>query len=155
MKAGGRDHVVEYIAAGDPCLAVPQPDNPHDANAIAVHTAPASALRHPIVSSVRDAIDHVGLIHDEDRALLMDRQAGFVPAKVAARLDLPPEGIVGWVGTVRYHPDTGQPAGFDMVAAWPPMRRTRDAKPSAYDPDARARRARVRGFDPYDGGYGY
>lgn len=146
MKAGGRGHVVEFLHFADPCLAVPEPDNPHDANAIAVHTAPRDALRHPITSSVTDYRGR-GLVHDEDRQLLMDRQVGYVPAKVAARLDLPGEGIVGWVGAVRFHPDTGLPSGFDMVAAWPTLLPRRRAKPTDYDPDAHA-------LSLYDGGYG-
>ena len=129
MKAGGRQHVVAYVNRGDPVLCVPQPDNPHDRHAIAVYTAQRRALLHPdlLVSSVTDPMG-VGQIHPDDRTLLMDRQAGYLPRDVAATLRLPTDGIVGYVSTVRYEPPTydrhgreepPNPAGFDVTAAWP------------------------------------
>ena len=124
QKAGGREHIVATAALGDPVLLVPEPDNPYDPNAVAVYTAPRRTLLHPeaLVSSVKDPAG--GTIHDEDRKLLMDRQAGYMPKDLAARVDLPPEGIVGYIANVRYLPpdyrDDGQPtdptvAGFDTA----------------------------------------
>lgn len=125
MRAGGREHVVAHVATGDPVLVVPEPDNPHDPNALAVHTTPASALRDS------QWTEHGWALGPEDRRTMMDRQAGYVPAKLAARLQLPVDGLTGEVGTVRYDPDTGTPAGFDVVADWP---RPGRARPSSYRP---------------------
>lgn len=125
MQAGGRMHVVAYVAEGDPALLVPQPDNEYDPHAVAVYTAPRGALVGPVVSSVKDP-DHVGEISDEDRRLLMDRQAGYVPKELARQLAVPSSGIVGYVSAVRWHPPEydrygeplpPHPAGFD-VTAW-------------------------------------
>lgn len=137
MKAGGREHIVAHSREGDPVLLVPEPTNRFDPNAIAVYTAPRAALRHPVVSSVNDGVEHVGMVDEEDRLLLMDRQAGYIPKELASQLDLPPQGIVGWVSQVRWHPPEidrkGQPAeprvaGFD-VTAW--FTRRDDAEISA------------------------
>lgn len=140
MVAGGRQHVVAHASYGDPVLLVPEPDNPHDPNAIAVYTAPRGALQHPeaLVSSVTDP-QGGGTVHDDDRVLLMDRQAGYVPAKVAVRFDLAGP-VVGYVAEVRYRPPEewldgygepmrdpgGKVAGFD-VEAWLPQRDPQEA----------------------------
>ena len=129
MKAGGRQHVVAYVNLHDPVLLVPQPDNPHDRHAIAVYTAQRRALLYPdlLVSSLTDPMG-VGQIHSDDRALLMDRQAGYLPRDVAATLRLPADGLVGYVSAVRYEPptydrhgrqDPPTPAGFDVTANFP------------------------------------
>ena len=124
MKAGGREHVVAHVREGDPVLLVPEPTNQFDRHAIAVYTAPRAALVDPVVSSVNDP-EHVGEISDGDRRLLMDRQAGYVPKELARQLDVPTEGIVGWVSQVRWHPPEydrhgkqmdPRPAGFDATA---------------------------------------
>lgn len=130
MVAGERQHVVSQISTHDPVLLKPEPTNQHDPHAIAVYTAPRRTLMHPddLVSSVADP---PGKMHPEDLALILDRQAGYIPKELAARLDLPLDGIVGWISTVRYKPPddritrAGQsisegdytPAGFD-VTAW-------------------------------------
>jgi hypothetical protein len=128
MVAGERQHIVAYAMVGDPVLLVPQPDNPHDPNAIAVYTCPRSALTEPVVSSLREEVAHVGIVGDADRALLLDRQAGYVPRTFAATVALPPKGIVGYVSDVRWSPPEYGPdgtelerrvAGFDVMAAWP------------------------------------
>lgn len=127
MRAGGREHVVAHTRTGDPVLLVPEPTNAYDPNAIAVYTAPRAALLHPdaLVSSVQDP-DRAGSIHDEDRLLLMDRQAGYIPKDLACQLALPATGIVGWVSQIRWAPPdydrTGKQqedrvAGFD-VTCW-------------------------------------
>lgn len=125
MVAGGRGHIVAHISEGDPVLLVPEPTNKFDRHAIAVYTAPRAALVDPVVSSVNDQVEHVGMISEEDRRLLMDRQAGYVPKDVARQLEIPPTGVVGWVSAVRWHPPeydrTGKqmdprPAGFDATA---------------------------------------
>lgn len=127
MKAGGREHVVAHVSTGDPVLLVPEPTNPHDPNAIAVYTAPRGTLQQPdaLVSSITDE-DRVGHVAAEDRVLLMDRQAGYVPRTLAAEMTLPPDGIVGYVSQVRFTPPEydrdgkrapARVAGFD-VAAW-------------------------------------
>lgn len=113
MKAGGREHIVTHIAEGDPVLLVPQPDNEYDPNAVAVYTAPSGALTD---SQWQPSGWEIG---PSDRRLLMDRQAGYLPRNVAARVALPPGGAVGTVHTVRFHPDTGAPAGFDVLADLP------------------------------------
>lgn len=129
MQAGGREHIVACVERGDPVLLIPQPDNPYDRHAIAVYTASRSALLHPdrLVSSVADP-DHVGSIDGDDRSLLVDRQAGYVPRDVAATILLPPDGIVGWVSAIRHAPPSYTsdgatappvPAGFDVTAWWP------------------------------------
>lgn len=126
MVAGGRQHVVAYVAVNDPVLLLPEPDNPHDGNAVAVYTAPRTVLLHPevLVSSLRDPAGG-GTIHPLDRSLLIDRQAGYLPRDLAARLTLPAEGIVGYVAEVRWapteydregRPTEPRPAGFDVVA---------------------------------------
>lgn len=125
MVAGGRGHIVAHVAEGDPVLLVPEPANKFDRHAIAVYTAPRAALVDPVVSSVADPVARQGMISDEDRRLLMDRQAGYVPKDVARQLEIPPQGIVGWVSAVRWHPPeydrTGtkaepRVAGFDATA---------------------------------------
>lgn len=129
MRAGGREHVVAHVREGDPVLVVPEPDNPHDPHAIAVYTAPRRSLLYPhaLTSSVT-CPDRVGTVDDYDRLLLMDRQAGYLPADVAATLQLPASGIVGWVSTVRNGPPAYNrfgaelpptPAGFDVTCWWP------------------------------------
>lgn len=124
MVAGGRQHIVAQTREGDPVLLVPEPDNPHDRHAIAVYTAPRRVLREPVVSSIKDTVEHLGLVDDDDRALLIDRQAGYVPAAVARQLKLPAQGIVGYVSSVRWAPPeydaTGREheprvAGFDVT----------------------------------------
>lgn len=137
MKAGGREHIVAHVSEGDPVLLVPEPTNQFDPHAVAVYTAPRWSLTDPVVSSVNDGVEHVGMISDEDRRLLMDRQAGYVPKDLARQLDIPPTGIVGWISQIRWHPPdydrNGQqakarPAGFD-VTAW--LVRKDDAEISA------------------------
>lgn len=130
MVAGERQHVVSQIAEGDPVLLKPEPTNQYDPNAVAVYTAPRRVLQQPdaLVSSVTNP---PGSMADEDRALILDRQAGYIPKELAARLDLPAKGVVGWISTVRYKPPDDRidrrgrsvtegdhtPAGFD-VTAW-------------------------------------
>jgi hypothetical protein len=129
MVAGHREHVVAHVTTLDPVLLVPQPDNPYDPNAVAVYVAPRHALidLDDLTSSLRDP-DGVGRISDADRALLMDRQAGYIPRAFAATVRLPERGIVGYVSEVRWAPleydDNGRPlpqrvAGFDVTARWP------------------------------------
>lgn len=126
MKAGGREDVVADARCGDPVLLVPEPDNPYDPHAVAVYTAPSSRLRHRVVSSVVDP-DRIGYIHAHDRRTLLMRQAGYLPRGIAERLDLPAEGIVGWVSACRHGPTEynlfGEPeepvVGLD-VTAWLP-----------------------------------
>lgn len=103
--AGEREHIVAHSSIGDPVLAVPEPTNAYDRNAIAVYTAPIGTLAHDIVSSTTDEERGVGTIHPNDRRLMMDRQAGYVPAGLASRLDLPAEGLVGYITEVRYKPN--------------------------------------------------
>jgi hypothetical protein len=126
MVAGQRQHVVAQVSEGDPVLLLPEPDNPHDPYAIAVYTMPRTLLTAPVVSSLRDDVERTGMLDPADRQTIIDRQAGYLPADLAADLDLDPDGIVGFVSTVRYAPHeylpTGepadpQPAGFD-VCAW-------------------------------------
>lgn len=129
MRAGGREHVVAYVEPGDPVLVVPEPTNPYDPHAIAVYTAKRRSLLHPaaLTSSVTDP-DRVGSIDPADRALLIDRQAGYLPRDVAATLRLPATGLVGYVSRVRYAPPEYDlsgaelpptPAGFDVTCWWP------------------------------------
>lgn len=129
QRAGGREHIVAHARKGDPVLILPEPDNPHDANAIAIYTAPRSSLQHPeaLVSSVTDP-DSGGTIHPEDRLLLTDRQAGYVPRTVNERFAVPPEGLIGFVSEIRWAPpdydEHGRErepvvAGFDITAEWP------------------------------------
>lgn len=126
MVAGGRQHIVASVGLDDPVLLIPEPDNAYDPNAVAVYTAPRTALLHPeaLVSSLRDPAGG-GTVHERDRALLIDRQAGYLPRDLAARLDLPAKGIVGYVAEVRWapteydrqgRPTEPRPAGFDVVA---------------------------------------
>jgi hypothetical protein len=132
MRAGGREHIVATVAHSDPVLLVPEPDNPHDPHAIAVYTAPRSALSDPVVSSVKDG--RYGVVSDRDRRVLMDRQAGYLPRGFAATLRLPADGVVGYVSAVRYappeyvqnpavagdfEPSPPRVAGFDVTARWP------------------------------------
>jgi len=112
--AGQRTHVVAQTSEGDPVLLVPEPDNPHDPFAVAVYTAPAGALRHPVVFSADDDLGKFGFVHDEDRLLLMDRQAGYISRTLAARMMMPPTGMVGRVSQVRFTPDTKERIGFDV-----------------------------------------
>lgn len=128
MVAGGRLHIVAQASANDPVLLLPEPDNPHDRYAVAVYTMPADLVTEPLVSSVQ--AQGPGTMGDRDRQTILDRQAGYVPAKVAATLELPPDGVVGWVSQVRHRPSeyistpdgfagrTAEPVvGFD-VTAW-------------------------------------
>jgi len=121
MVAGGRQHIVAHTQTGDPILLLPEPDNAYDSHAIAVHTAPRDVLVGEVVSSIKDE-QHVGSLDDDDRRLLIDRQAGYLPATVAAKFTLPPEGVVGYVSALR----------------WAPAR---------YDSAGREREPRVAGFD--------
>jgi hypothetical protein len=127
MVAGHREHIVAGVVTGDPVLLVPEPDNPYDPHAIAVHVAPRASLSGPVVSSIRDA-DGIGVVTAEDRRMMMDRQAGYVPRGFAATVRLPADGIVGYVSEVRWAPleydPSGRPlpqrvAGFDVTARWP------------------------------------
>lgn len=129
MVAGGRQHVVADVGISDPVLLLPEPANPHDQHAIAVHTMPRRLILHPeaLTSSLTDPA-RVGTIHPEDRMLIVDRQAGYVPRDVAAQLRLPAEGIVGFVAWIRHAPNDygpdgvplpAKPAGFDVCAWWP------------------------------------
>jgi hypothetical protein len=130
MVAGGREHIVSQIEQGDPVLLKPEPTNRYDPHAVAVYTAPRRTLLHPdeLVSSVTSP---PGRIHADDLVLVLDRQAGYIPKELAGRLDLPADGVVGWISTVRYKPPEDRirhdgrsvtagghtPAGFD-VTAW-------------------------------------
>lgn len=127
MKAGGREHIAAHVREGDPVLLVPEPDNPHDRFAIRVYTTPRATLNGEVVSSILDPAG-IGAVSDEDRTLLMDRQAGYVPRDVACQIDLPAGGIVGYVSGVRWHPPEydqygrerePRVAGFDVTAEWP------------------------------------
>jgi hypothetical protein len=129
MRAGGREHVVAHVSPGDPVLVVPEPDNPYDPHALAVYTCPVGSLLRPdrLLSSATDP-QRLGRVDDDDRLLLMDRQAGYVPRDVAATLRLPEQGIVGLVSRVRHPPPlytaAGEPVeqppvGFDVRADWP------------------------------------
>jgi hypothetical protein len=140
--AGGREHIVAQASHGDPVLLVPEPTNEYDPNAVAVFTMPRTALEHPEVlhSSLRDPAG-VGIIHDDDRRTMMDRQAGYLPRDFAVRLSLPPEGVVGFVSEIRHAPTEvvydrngresiapPRVAGFDITALLdlaPPVRRSR------------------------------
>ena len=134
QKAGGREHIVATAGYGDPVLLLPEPDNPHDPNAIAVYTAPRHTIIHPdqLRSSLTDP-DAVGHLSDDDRRMLLDRQAGYVGRNVAARLALPPDGIVGFVSEIRYAPEDTHDAyvatltpllvGFDIAADLTPWQR--------------------------------
>lgn len=110
QKAGGREHVVAQASEGDPVLLVAEPDNKFDPHAVAVYTLPAGLLTG-------------GGLSEDDRRLMMDRQAGYLPADVAARLTMPDGGIAGRVHNVRWHPpghpQEGTPAGFDVLADLP------------------------------------
>lgn len=148
MVAGQRQHIVSQIEQGDPVLLKPEPTNQYDSNAIAVYTAPRRVLMHPdaLVSSVTDP---PGEIHPEDLALILDRQAGYLPKELAARLDLPADGVIGWVSAVRYRPPDDRidgagnshqindphPVGFD-VTAWLEFRATDDTLDADIDADA-------------------
>lgn len=127
MVAGGRTDAVAKTMLGDIALIVPEPDNPYDANAAAVHIVWRATLNEPdvIVSSVRDP-DGVGYVGESDRQAAL--QVGYVPRQFAATLDLPPGGIVGWVSDVRYAPIEydrfgreldRRTAGLDVTALWP------------------------------------
>jgi hypothetical protein len=130
--AGGREHVVAYAFTNDPVLLVPEPDNAYDPNAVAVYTAPRAHLQDPdlLVSCFTDPAG-VGSVSKADRWLLMDRQAGYLPREFAARVQLPPEGIVGFISQLRYAPPEyvqtaaayrqAEPrvAGFDVTADFP------------------------------------
>lgn len=114
----GRGHIVHTVATDDPCLLLPEPTNPHDPNAIAVHTAPAGALQDSTLT------DEGWVVGPLDRAMLTDRRAGYLPRGLAATLTLPGEGVAGRVGAVRFHPDTDAPAGFDVLFDVARYRRT-------------------------------
>lgn len=107
MVAGGREHIVYHASEGDPALLVPEPDNAHDPNAIAVYTAPRTTLRDSTFLPDEDRWE----VGPEDRTLLLDRQAGYIPAAVAARLSLPADGIVAAISTVRFAPPEYDPHG--------------------------------------------
>lgn len=111
MVAGERRHIMHTVDEGDPCLLVPEPDNPHDPYAIAVHTIPVAALRD---SEWRQDGWRLG---PADRRLMMDRLVGYLPRDAAARFDLPEVGVVGVVSHVRWHDMV--PAGFDVRADLP------------------------------------
>lgn len=126
MRAGGRETIVSVVDTGDPALLIPEPDNPHDPNAVAVWVAPTIILAAPdeLQSSARDP-DGVGRVAPDDRSKF--QQAGYIPRDIAAGLDLPPFGIVGWVCHVRWAPPEYGPdgqrayrrvAGFDVAARW-------------------------------------
>lgn len=121
MVAGGRQHVVAHTREGDPVLLIPELDNAYDPNAIAVYTAPRAVLVGDVVSSIKDP-RHLGTLDEEDRRLLIDRQAGYVPAEVAKQLRLDLGGVVGYVSRVRW-------------------------APPEYDARGREREPRVAGFD--------
>jgi len=103
QKAGGRMHIASQASEGDPVLLVPEPDNPHDPDAVAVYTAPRSL---------------VPWLDAGDRKILMDRQTGYISRHLAARLDLPSEGVFGRVVNVRWLPfevaTEHTVAGFDI-----------------------------------------
>lgn len=129
MVAGGRQHVVAYVRPGDVALLMPEPSNPFDEHAVAVYVAPRDALRNP---PDRDGTyARRGITGDDldptDRALLLDRQAGYIPAKIACRIDhlIPNGGLVVRVTDVRWHPEETidghrVAAGLDVEAPRPP-----------------------------------
>lgn len=112
MVAGERQHVVSQVSEGDPVLLLPEPTNQFDPQAVAVFTAPAGAIL-------------MGIDSPSDRALLLDRQAGYLPRDVAARLSvsMPASGVAATIHAVRYHPsghpDHHVPAGFDVLVEVP------------------------------------
>ena len=125
MVAGGRQHVVALVTEGDPVLLLPEPRNPYDRHAVGVYTMPRALLKGEVTSSLKDPA-HVGHLDPADRQTIIDRQAGYVPREVAAQLDLPATGVVGFVSAVRFAPleydSNGRPAypvpaGLD-VCAW-------------------------------------
>lgn len=129
MVAGGRQAVVAHVTNDDPVLLIPEPDNPADENAVAVWVAPRHWIAHPdaLRSSIRDDAGR-GSVHPDDRSAF--RQAGYLPATVAADLALPGE-VVGVVWRIRHSPETtydvfGQVhqrvAGFDVCARLPQRR---------------------------------
>lgn len=129
MKAGGRQHVAAYVRTGDVAVLMPEPSNPFDENAIAVYVAPRDALRNPPDRNGEYA--RRGITGDDldptDRALLLDRQVGYLPAGVACRLAhlIPNGGLVVRVTDVRWHPDETVDgyrvvAGLDVEAPKPP-----------------------------------
>lgn len=137
MVAGGRQDVVAEVDLDDPVLLVPEPDNLHDPNAVAVYHLPSDWVKYPDVleSSVRDPAG-VGYLDPTDRTQMLARQAGYLPSDIAALLaPLPSPGVVGVVTTVRYAPleyvieggevvlDAPRVAGFDVTASLPPRRR--------------------------------
>lgn len=105
MQAGGRQHIVKDCRIKHPAMLIPEPDNAYDPNAIAVYSTPTHLLTEPglIVSSVADP-DRVGSISKTDRETMLERQVGYVPKEIAARLNLPVRGVVGWVSNVRVAP---------------------------------------------------
>lgn len=122
MKAGGREHIAAYVRIGDVALLMPEPTNPHDPNAVAVHVAPRSAMR----SAAREGTDGDRL-DPVDRSLLMDRQVGYLPRGLAARIapTLGNGGLVTTVTNIRWHPDdtigrTRAAAGLDVNVPRPP-----------------------------------
>lgn len=136
MVAGGREDVIAHVGEGWPVLLIPDPDNPYDANAIAVYVAPRHKLTRPeeLVSSVDDP-DGIGHVHRGDRRQF--RQVGYVPRGAAAQFRLPAEGIVGWVSTVRDAPAEYDGAGHLLpprtigvdVTAQFPARTPQEASP--------------------------
>lgn len=124
MVAGGREHVVAQVSEGDPVLLLPEPTNPYDEHAIAVYTAPRHVLRHAVVSSINERVQHLGVLNEEDRRLLLDRQAGYIPRGVARQLTLDLQGVVGYASAVRMSPPeydvrgreiAPRVAGFDVT----------------------------------------
>lgn len=81
----GRDAHLDSVTTGERVALMPQPDNPADADAIAIYRWIDGELVH----------------------------AGYVPAGLAKRLTLGRFGCVAHVGDLRFH--DGNPRGFDVV----------------------------------------
>lgn len=129
MKAGGRQHVAAYVRIGDVALLMPEPTNPYDPNAVAVYVAPRGALRNPPDVDGTYARSGIGAdrLDPTDRALLLDRQVGYLPAAVSERVaaTIANDGLVTRVTDVRWHPDETVDghrvvAGLDVEAPRPP-----------------------------------
>jgi hypothetical protein len=87
-NAGDRRQYLLSVATGNAVRIVPEPTNPFDANAVRVDLATQGAYIH----------------------------VGYLPAPLAARMAgrLPAEGVDATVADVRYNPNDGLPAGFDV-----------------------------------------
>jgi hypothetical protein len=95
------DHVAT-VQQGEHVTLLPEPDNAHDPNAVAVYRW----------------VDH------------QLAKVGHLPAGLAARVDLPTYGTVATVTNLRFHNSTVR--GFDVELEYRHLRPRHDAKPSDY-----------------------